>query len=77
MERNSTWEELGPTDPHGVKDFSIHDVVATASIHQYLGELRVANNGVNNKRISAQLWDAIQMVIIIESDGGFRPVEEG
>jgi hypothetical protein len=53
MERNSAWEELGLTDSHGVKDFSIHDVVAAASIHQYLGELRVANNGVNNKRISA------------------------
>jgi hypothetical protein len=77
MERRSAWEELGPIDPHGVKDFNIHDVVAAASIHQYLGELRVANDEVNNKQISARLWDVIQMVVTVESDGGFRPVEEG
>jgi hypothetical protein len=60
---------LGPTDPHGIKGFSIHDVEAAASIHQYLGESCVADDGVNNKRISAWLRDMIQMVIMVESDG--------
>jgi hypothetical protein len=61
--------ELGPTDPHGVKGFSVHDVETIVSIHQYLGEPRVADDGVNNKRISARLRDVIQMVITIKSDG--------
>jgi hypothetical protein len=59
MERRATWAELGPTNPHGVKGFGVHDVEAVASIHQYLGKSRVADNGVDNKRISARLRDAI------------------
>jgi hypothetical protein len=69
--------ELGPTDPHGIKGLSVHDVEAAASIHQYLGEPCVADDGVNDKRISAQLRNAIQVVIMVESDGRSRPVEEG
>jgi hypothetical protein len=57
------------TDPHGVKGFSVHDVEAAASIHQYLGEPRVADDGVNNQRISAWLRDAIWVVVTVKSDG--------
>jgi hypothetical protein len=69
--------ELGSTDLHGIKGFSVHDVEATASVHQYLGELRVADDGVDNQRISAPLRDTIRVVIMIEHDGRSRPVEEG
>jgi hypothetical protein len=76
MERCSARSKLGSTDPHSVKGFGIHDVEAAASIHQYLGEPRVADDGIN-KRISARLWDAIRKVIMVESDGRSEPVEEG
>jgi hypothetical protein len=69
MERCSARAELGLTDPHGVKGFNVHDVETAASIHQYLGEPRVADDGVNNKRISAHLRDVIPMVITVKSDG--------
>ena len=45
-------------DAHGVEHFSVHDVEATASIHQYLGEPLHADDRVNHKQISSQLWDA-------------------
>jgi hypothetical protein len=49
MKRCFTRSELGPTDPHGIKGFGVHDVESTASIHQYLGESHVADDGVDNK----------------------------
>jgi hypothetical protein len=69
--------ELGPADPHGIKSLGIHDVEAAASVHHYHGEPRVADDGVDNKRVSAWLWNAIRVVIAVEGDGGPRPVEEG
>jgi hypothetical protein len=77
VERCSARSELGLTDPYGIKGFDIHDVEATASIHQYLGESCVVDDGVNNKQISAWLRDAIWMVVVVESDGRSGPVEEG
>jgi hypothetical protein len=77
VKRRSAWAELGLTDPQGVKGFSVHDVEAAASIHQYLGEPRVADDGVDNKRISVWLRDAIRMVITVEGDGRSKPVKEG
>jgi hypothetical protein len=69
--------ELGPVDSHGVKCLGIHDVEAAAFVHQYFGELRVADDGVNNKQISARLRDVIWMVIMVESDGRSKLVELG
>jgi hypothetical protein len=77
VERCSTWAELGPTDPHGIEGLGVHDVEAAASIHQYFGEPRVADDWIDDKRVSAQLWDMIQVVVVIEHDGRPRPVEEG
>jgi hypothetical protein len=48
MEGHSAWAELGSTDFHGIKGFSVHDVEDAASVHQYLGEPHVANDGVDN-----------------------------
>jgi hypothetical protein len=76
VERCSTRAELGLVDPHGVKGLSIHDVEAAASIHQYLDEPRVANDGINNKRVSAWVWNAIRVVIVVKGDGRPGPVEE-
>jgi hypothetical protein len=59
MERCSTRAELGVTDPHGIKGFSIHDVEVTAPVHQYFGVPCVADDGVDNEQISAWLRDTI------------------
>jgi hypothetical protein len=59
VERCSIWAKLGPVDPHGVKGLGVHDVEVAASIHQYLSEPRIADDGVNNKWVLAQLWDVI------------------
>jgi hypothetical protein len=68
---------MGPADPHGVKGLGVHDVEATTSIHEHLGEPRVADDRIDNKRVSARLWNMIWVVIIVEGDGRPRPVEEG
>jgi hypothetical protein len=77
VEGCSARAELGSTDLHGVKGFSVHDVEATASVHQYLGEPRVADDGIDNQRILARLRDAIWVVITIKSDCRFGLVKEG
>jgi hypothetical protein len=77
MERCFARAELGLTDSHGIKSLGVHDVEAAAPVHQFFGESRVADDGVNNERISARLRDAIRMVVMVESDGRSRLVEEG
>jgi hypothetical protein len=51
--------ELGLVDPHGVKGLGIHDVEAVAPVLQCFGEPLVVDDGVDNKWVSAWLWDAI------------------
>jgi hypothetical protein len=69
MEGRSSQAKLGQTDLHGVNGFGVHDVVAAASIHQYLGGPCVANDGVNNQRILTWLRDTIQVVVMVKNDG--------
>jgi hypothetical protein len=77
VEGYSARTELGPIDPHGVKGFSVHDVEVVASIHQYLSESCVADDGVDNQWISAWLRNMIRVVIMVKSDGQSGPVNEG
>jgi hypothetical protein len=55
----------------------VHDVEAAASVHQYLGELCATDDGFENKRVLARLWNVIRVVIMIEGDGRPGPIEEG
>ena len=64
-------------DAHGIKSFSIHDIEATASIHQHLGEPLRADDLVDHERVSSRLRDAFWVVGPIKGDGGLRPSEEG
>jgi hypothetical protein len=77
VEGCSARAELGSIDLHGIEGFDVHDVEAAASIHQLLGEPRVADDGVDNQRISARLRNVIRVVVMIEGDGRSRLVEEG
>ena len=63
MERCSDWAEVHPVDAHLIERLGVHDVDATASIHQYLCESLWADDWVNHKRISPQMWDGIRMVV--------------
>ena len=77
MERCSSWAKVRPVDTHLVECLGVHDVEATASVHQYFRELLWANDRVDNKRVPSRVWDGIRMVGPVEGYGGFRPPEEG
>jgi hypothetical protein len=55
----------------------IEDVEVAASVHQHLGEPRVANDQVDNERVLARIGDAIRVILAAEDDGVPRLVEEG
>ena len=44
MERCLGWSDVRSVDAHGVERFNVHDVEATASIHQHLGGPLHAND---------------------------------
>jgi hypothetical protein len=56
---------------------SVEDVEAAAAVHQYLGELRVSDDGVNDKQVLTRVGDAVRVIFAAEGDGLLRPVEEG
>ena len=58
MERRSGRSDARSVDAHGIKHFSIHDVEAAASIHQYLGEPFRVDDRVHLEWISSYLQDA-------------------
>jgi hypothetical protein len=55
----------------------VQDVEAATSVHQHLGEPRVADDEVGNQRVLPRIWDAIRVVLTAEDDGLLRPVKEG
>ena len=59
MEGRVRRTELRPRDVHGVKGVDIEDVEATTPVHQHLGEVLLADNGVNDERVALDLatWD--------------------
>ena len=56
MEGRAHWVELRPGDAHGVEGGDIENVEAAASVHQHLGEVLLANNGVDDKRVATLFW---------------------
>jgi hypothetical protein len=47
----------------------IEDVEAAASIHQHLGEPRVADDRVDDQWLLARIGDAIRVILAAEGDG--------
>jgi hypothetical protein len=76
MEAPDTRLEAHPLDPQEVEGLSVDDVEAAFAIHEYLGEARVGDDGVNDKRVDPWIGDVVGMIITVESDGHLRPVKE-
>ena len=55
----------------------VHDVEAAASVHEHLGEASVADDGVDNERITSRMRDVVGVVLAAKGDGILRPVEVG
>jgi hypothetical protein len=48
-----------------------------ASVHQHLGEPRVADDQVDDQRVLARVGDAVWVILAAEGDDVLRPIEEG
>jgi hypothetical protein len=64
-----TGPDRGQIDPQEPKGLGIDDVEAAASIHEDLGEPRVANDGVDNERVPSWARHAVRVVALVEGDG--------
>jgi hypothetical protein len=56
---------------------SVEDVEVVASVHQHLGEPRVADDRIDDQWVLARIRDAIRVILAAEGDGVPRPVKEG
>ena len=63
--------ELRPEDAHGVEGVDIEDVKAAAFIHQHLGEVLLADVGVDNEQVATWSGDVGRVVPLIKSDQRF------
>jgi len=70
MEGRAHWVDFRPRDAHGVEGVDVEDVEATASVHQHLGEVLLANDGVDDERVASRSCDVGRMVPLIEGDRG-------
>ena len=61
--------ELVQSDPHELQGVGVHDVEATASVHEHLGEAGVADDGVDNERVSSRMRDVIGVVLAVKGNG--------
>ena len=53
---------------HGVEGVDVEDVEAAASIHQHLGEVLLADDGVDDERVTSWSCDVGGMIPLIEGD---------
>ena len=68
MEGRAHWVELRPGDAHGVEGVDIENGEAATSVHQHLGEVLLADDGVDDKWVATRLGDIGRMVSLIKSD---------
>jgi hypothetical protein len=74
VEWHGPWPDLGLPDPHELQGVHIDDNEAAASIHEYLREACVADDGVDDEWVPPRVWDVVRMVISIEGDGMVQPI---
>ena len=67
--------QAGSRDPHGFQGVDVEDVEAAASVHQYLGQAHIADDGVDDERIAPRSRDACRMIFLIENNGRGRPLQ--
>jgi hypothetical protein len=73
VERVRAAFELVASKPQPLKGIEVHEVEATAPIHEGLGESGCADQWVDYEGKPPQLRDAIRMVRSVKSDRGLRP----
>ena len=71
MEWRARRSELRSGDAHGIEGVDVEDVEAAASIHQHLGEVLLADNGVNDERVATWSGDVGGMVPLVKGDRRF------
>jgi hypothetical protein len=64
------------TNPHEVKSLGVQNVEATTPVHQDFSESGVANDRVNDEWVVPRVQDVTQVILTIERDGLFGPIEE-
>ena len=65
------------SNPHELQGVGVHDVEAAASVHEHLGEASVADDGVDNERVTSRMRDVVGVVLAAKGDGILRLVEVG
>ena len=76
MEGRAHWVELRPGDVHGIEGVDVENVKSAASVHQHLGEVLLADDGVDDERVATRSDDMRRMASMIKSDRGVRPAKE-
>ena len=71
MEGRARRSELLSGDAHSIEGVDIEDVEAAASVHQHLGEVLLADDGINDDRVASRSRDMGGMVPLIEGDQRF------
>jgi hypothetical protein len=66
--------DLGLSDPQEFQGVCIDDIEAATSIHEYLHGACVADDGIDNKRISPGARDIVWVIVSVKGDGVVRPV---
>jgi hypothetical protein len=77
MERRRAGPQMIQPDPQQAQSVCIEDVETATSVHQHLGEARIADDRVDDQRVLARVRDAIRVILAAEGDGILRPVKEG
>ena len=76
MEGGACRAELRSGDAHGIEGVDVENIEATASIHQHLGEVFLADAGVDDEWVATRSGDVGRMVSPIKSDRGVRQAKE-
>ena len=71
MEGRPHQVELRLGDAHGIEGVDVEDVEAAASIYQHLGEVLLADNGVDDEWVAIWSSNMGGMVPLIKSDQRF------
>jgi hypothetical protein len=69
MERRRAGPQLVQLDPQQAQGVHVEDVEAAASIHQHLGEPRVADDRVDDQWVLSRVGDAVRVILAAEGDG--------
>jgi hypothetical protein len=69
-----TGPDRGRIDFQEPEGLGVDDVEAPASIHEYLGEPDIADDGVDNERVLSWARHAVGVVALVEGDGLVGPV---